>query len=301
MSLDRIIYPRTLSFTAYLHQVRSYVRSISATTLFTEEVDMTFNNEGCYKELVNEYHTMDDIEFHWTYEFGDPTIDMGYMNVERLRNVLLQHIKEFPKRRWTERGFAAFYKHFTYGGQQEKASYVFKDILKADKKGYIDEDDIRGYSRPQLKVLARAMDPPHGPKTNGTEKVIVRPGDDNKEERELREKGEEYAKKHEEDDEENNEKEDEERQKQEEDDDNEDPEDNERRYEREKELLWKEARGEDGGDEEDSEDKDDDDTEDKDDEESEKDKGDKESEKDQNAAREEDAPSDKKQDTKDEL
>ena len=35
---------------------------------------------------MSEYHTMDEIHFQWTYKKGDPTIDMGYMNVELARH-----------------------------------------------------------------------------------------------------------------------------------------------------------------------------------------------------------------------
>ncbi len=87
--------------------MRAYGRSLSVTTLFTEEIigrELIFTSKGCTDEILKENRTMADIDFHWTYEKGDETIDMGYMNVERLRIILLTNLFETKKKRWNLKG-----------------------------------------------------------------------------------------------------------------------------------------------------------------------------------------------------
>lgn len=83
----------------YIHQVRGYGRTIAVTTLFTADIDGDFHGDDCTPELLDEYHTMDEIKFQWTYKKGDKTIDMGYMNLmevkERMRSALYD--REFTK------------------------------------------------------------------------------------------------------------------------------------------------------------------------------------------------------------
>ena len=119
---------------------------------------------------------MDDIQFHWTYEIGDQTIDMGYMNVERLRHVLIDKITDeeiFPGGYWNFKRFRIFYKSFAYGGAQLSAKEAWNDVLKLKDNSKIRVPDIQRFTRQQLKLLARALDPPHGPKTDGYEKVAI--------------------------------------------------------------------------------------------------------------------------------
>ena len=149
---------------------------MSATTLFTEEIvghEIKFTHEGCTDEKLKEYHTMNDIDFHWTYEKGDETIDMGYMNVERLRNILRQHIVDENKKKWRYKDFRAFYIQFSHGEAQMHPEEVWSEIFNHTKKSLMTLESIKSYTRQQLKLFARSVDPPHGPKTDGLQKVFL--------------------------------------------------------------------------------------------------------------------------------
>ena len=50
---------------------------------------------------------------------------------------------------------------------------VWRDILGHTMKDKMDNVTIKNYSREQMKRLARAFDPPHGPKTDGLEEVFI--------------------------------------------------------------------------------------------------------------------------------
>ena len=80
--------------TEYIHQVRSYNRSISVTMLFTENPDGTFTRRGC-DEAKFEYTPLSKVRVHWTYNKGDSVIEMGYMNVEMLRMSVVHSLEQF--------------------------------------------------------------------------------------------------------------------------------------------------------------------------------------------------------------
>ena len=65
--------------------MRGYGRTIAVTTLFTADLSSDFNGDGCTDDIMNNYHSMAEIPFQWTYRKGDATIDMGYMNVELVK------------------------------------------------------------------------------------------------------------------------------------------------------------------------------------------------------------------------
>ena len=78
----------------YIHQVRGYGRTIAVTTLFTADVKDNFNGDDCTDDIMKKYHSMADIKFQWTYKKGDPTIDMGYMNVAVVKQRILEGLAD---------------------------------------------------------------------------------------------------------------------------------------------------------------------------------------------------------------
>lgn len=80
----------------YLHQVRAHNRTISATLLFTADIDHKFKDTNC-KDTTFIYTPLSAIDVHWTYNKGDRTVDMGYMNVEVLRTSVLEGIDDMKK------------------------------------------------------------------------------------------------------------------------------------------------------------------------------------------------------------
>lgn len=166
--------------------MRSYGRSIAVTTLFTNGlatfagIDFGFDAYGCDEETFNmtAYRTMDELDFHWTYEKGDETIDMGYMNVEVIRLYLLRAGKALKSLDFQQ--FQDFYASFNYGEGTLDSKVVFDTLLSytsSSKQQKLTVDDIRALTRKQLKFLGRSLDPPHGPRAVDGEEVFFMPGD----------------------------------------------------------------------------------------------------------------------------
>ena len=92
----------------YLHQVRSYKRTISATMLFTADVDNSFQDTGC-EDAKFEYTPLSAIDVHWNYKKGDKTIDMGYVNIETIRRNLFVILDTFDQEYFTLDDFAHYH------------------------------------------------------------------------------------------------------------------------------------------------------------------------------------------------
>lgn len=95
------------------------------------------------------------------------------MNVERLRHILLSNLNESGLDEWKFKHFKAFFKSFSHGEAQTTSEVAFQDILGHKMTDSINRESINAYTREQLKRFARSLDPPHGPKTNGLEKVML--------------------------------------------------------------------------------------------------------------------------------
>lgn len=163
----------------YLHQVRSYSRTISATMLFTSSVEKTFVDEGCEKEHF-QYTPLSDIDVHWTYNKGDKTIDMGYINVEVLRSNLLTILHSVDSDFPTARHLAEYY--FMVSVEESdlapgEIESLFSTIFDVDARAKITEDDIKRLPREKLKILARRLDDPHGPVKTDDEENPVSPSE----------------------------------------------------------------------------------------------------------------------------
>lgn len=154
----------------YIHQVRSYKRTISATILFTSGplLDTPFKPEGC-NETLN-YTPLSDVEVHWTYQKRDAYIEMGYMNVEVMRHSLLATMKERNEENLTKEAFVEFWgdyeeQPYEYHDDniKEDPRVTFEKYLDKKHKGFVTKEDILNIPRETLKALARLVDVPHGP------------------------------------------------------------------------------------------------------------------------------------------
>ena len=76
--------------------------------LFTSDTTKSFQDSGC-KNTSFDYTPLSAIDVHWTYKKGDKTIDMGYMNIEVLRNNVLYLFKLTGEEFLTFKDFAHFY------------------------------------------------------------------------------------------------------------------------------------------------------------------------------------------------
>ena len=156
--------------TEYIHQVRSYKRTISATILFTYGplLDTPFKPEGC-NETLN-YTPLSEVEVHWTYQKGDAYIEMGYMNVEVMRHSLLATMKDRNEENLTKEAFVEFWgdyeeQPYEYHDDniKEDPRVTFEKYLDKKHKGFVTKEDILNIPRETLKALARLVDVPHGP------------------------------------------------------------------------------------------------------------------------------------------
>lgn len=154
----------------YIHQVRSYNRTISATILFTSGPSplAPFDPKGCEKETFD-YTALSEVNVHWTYNKGDALIEMGFMNIEVLRHSILNTMRERNAENFTKDIFIEFWNQHqeetieNEEDNREKYPGAIFDWLDTQGKGIITKDEVIHFSKETLKKLARLIDPPHGP------------------------------------------------------------------------------------------------------------------------------------------
>ena len=91
--------------------------------------------------MMSEYHSMDEINFQWTYKKGDPTIDMGYMNVELARHPYRQLL---DVERVKEKG-----------GISKKLFQVCTITLYNNKQGLLTATKVSSQGLPRLSPTVR--------------------------------------------------------------------------------------------------------------------------------------------------
>ncbi|XP_071842016.1 uncharacterized protein [Apostichopus japonicus] len=150
----------------HIHQVRSYGRSISATSLFTTYPE--FDDSDC-KDKTFSYTSMKEMNVMWTYKKGDKVIEIGYMNVDTLRQNLLVLLGDREHLRIEV--FAPYFNHLKYDidpeeGEQYGVTEEVKDIFyefDIDEKDYLTKEEIENLTLEQLKEFARRVDLPTVP------------------------------------------------------------------------------------------------------------------------------------------
>ena len=154
----------------YIHQVRSYHRSISATILFTcgPSLKAPFEPKGCDEDIFN-YKALSDVNVHWTYNKGDALIEMGFMNIEVLRHSIIDTFNQRNGENFTKEIFIEFWNQHREEAieneedpRNKKPGEIF-DWLDSKGKGVITKAEVLNFSKETLKKLAKLIDPPHGP------------------------------------------------------------------------------------------------------------------------------------------
>nr|XP_039250716.1 uncharacterized protein LOC120328326 [Styela clava] len=154
----------------YLHQVRSYERSISSTFLFYPNDD--FSDSDCKDVDLNGYLSLNDTYVYWTYENGQETVDMGYMNPVLVRDEIIAAAKATGKSKINMKMF--FYLSLILYGEMgieagPRTTVIFKE-LDHDKDKYITISDMKNADIEIWKQWCRDLDSPHGPtKTQATQ------------------------------------------------------------------------------------------------------------------------------------
>jgi lysine-specific demethylase 8 len=134
--------------------------------LFTNDISNNFDPKGCDEVDLNSVVTLDKVHVHWTYKKGDDVIEMGYMNVEMLRQTLLTGLKKYKTDKVT---FDIFEKFWNLSMDEDDEGpgprVAFDRLVKSvHEKDHLTKEDLLMLPRDALKDLARVMDPPHGPK-----------------------------------------------------------------------------------------------------------------------------------------
>ncbi|XP_070548613.1 uncharacterized protein [Ptychodera flava] len=144
----------------YVHQVRSYGRSISVTTLFTTHG--VFNQTDCHNFTYN-YSSLADVDVMWTYEQGDKTIDIGYGDVRVIKDFLLEELEDG---KLTKDIFAEAYQTITAGRDDDDEVQSIDKVwsfLDEQGKGFVTKEEILAFDREKLKKFSRMTTPPAGP------------------------------------------------------------------------------------------------------------------------------------------
>ncbi|RDD46653.1 Lysine-specific demethylase 8 [Trichoplax sp. H2] len=146
----------------YIHQVKSYKRSISVTTLFSPT--KTFNSSGC-ENLTLKYTPMSEAPIHWTYKEGDHTIDLGYRNLVIVRKDILKlfGLVAKGKAKITKEMFMKYGARELCEDWQRPPLEVFEKYFDPDGNGYFTQEDIEQLPIASLKEIVRAIENPAGP------------------------------------------------------------------------------------------------------------------------------------------
>nr|CAB3262887.1 uncharacterized protein LOC100184694 [Phallusia mammillata] len=147
----------------YLHQVRSYNRSVSSTFLFYPRD--TFSDDDCKELDLDSYLSLSDVYVYWVYEQGQETVDMGYQNPVNVRRNTVATLRAFgiDTMSWKEFLYVAY---MTYGEEIFGMSAVIKNLFKGfdiDGDQIISIEDIENMDIEKWKDFCRATDSPHGP------------------------------------------------------------------------------------------------------------------------------------------
>ncbi|XP_066282976.1 bifunctional peptidase and arginyl-hydroxylase JMJD5-like [Branchiostoma lanceolatum] len=159
----------------YFHQVRSYGRSVAATIMWSPL--NYFDDTDCATTDIAKYAALSDVTVQWTYKKGDKFIDMGYMNVEMMRDALLNVTKFKNSTKLTKEMFTYYYESAVVDEDEDKEveeedlkmiDRMF-GILDKDETGYITRQGLESLDIEVLKDIARLMDESHGPVTENDE------------------------------------------------------------------------------------------------------------------------------------
>ncbi|XP_039272410.1 bifunctional peptidase and arginyl-hydroxylase JMJD5-like [Styela clava] len=127
----------------HLHQVRSYGRSLSFSTLWTPQKE--FNDTGCAEADIERYTTMNELYFMWKLEDGQRVINSENFtsDPEKLRHHLYSLLRDGDKLR-RERFFKYFDKVRNEESREKRQTphAAFRQ-MDLKKKNYLTEDDIR--------------------------------------------------------------------------------------------------------------------------------------------------------------
>ncbi|XP_076805602.1 uncharacterized protein LOC143449334 [Clavelina lepadiformis] len=145
----------------YLHQVRSYNRSISVTFLFYPGTE--FSDEDCNDVDLDSYLSLKNVFVYWGYEKGQETVDMGYGNPSRVQADMTAlfhalHINSFT---WHE----YIYIHSLFFGEDDlvTASRFVFNTLDVNGDNVVRLAEMEKVNVEKWKEICRNTESLHGP------------------------------------------------------------------------------------------------------------------------------------------
>jgi hypothetical protein len=143
--------------------------------LFTASTNNTFEPIGC-DTATFEYTPMSKVHVQWTYKKGDKIIQMGFMGIEKFRNVIINFMKEREYEKLTAPLFQEFIEEaFQLDDddpmiKQRDPQKLFNTYLDSKGQGYLTVEDIQKIPQEDLKIVGLNCEQAHGP-------VAGQPGD----------------------------------------------------------------------------------------------------------------------------
>ncbi|ESP03411.1 hypothetical protein LOTGIDRAFT_171502 [Lottia gigantea] len=142
----------------FLHQVRSYGRSISETILITPTP--FFDATGCDKKQYKKPKTLADAAFMWSFEEGKRVLKNWNLNAESLRYLLLAELRTQEKLPIEQ--FIVFYQEAMVWGQEDlvPGATVFAMLFETGTRE-VTREDIMNLSPEKLKKAAKIFNKPY--------------------------------------------------------------------------------------------------------------------------------------------
>ncbi|KAK7484349.1 hypothetical protein BaRGS_00024354 [Batillaria attramentaria] len=140
----------------YLHQVRSYGRSLSLTILFAPVP--SFDDEGC--QLVEEeFRPLSEASFTWAFLEGKRELSNWKLNAESLRKLLL--VQMGSRQSLSKAKFVHFYEEaMNISPEHPEGDEVFSMLVKGDKKE-LTRTDVTLLAEAILDKVAAIFNEPH--------------------------------------------------------------------------------------------------------------------------------------------
>lgn len=143
----------------YLHQVRSYGRSLSLTILFSPVPD--FDDEGCAL-MEEEFRPLTEASFTWAFLEGQRQLSNWQLTAAELRKLLL--VQMGTRASLSKTWFTHFYDEaMNISAEHPTADEIFSMLAKGDKKE-LSRAQVTSLHDEDLEKVAAILNEPHSEK-----------------------------------------------------------------------------------------------------------------------------------------
>lgn len=141
----------------YLHQVRSYGRSISSTNHFSPSPEITF--EDCERTQLDEPMPLNEAGFLWTYKDGKLMLSNSRLSAPSMKHHLLMVMRNHEA--LTFDLFDAFYKEVMEEAKDFPDSKVAWQLIAPENKTSLTRSEVKELEDEALQKLANVFNIPH--------------------------------------------------------------------------------------------------------------------------------------------